>query len=520
MWDIRLLRRPIDLESVDMNPQIMLSTLREHHTASRKSKRRRLLELEPTSLDDLVQRLKRNEISELNLGFGHSDFLHGKRYGIILEKALKQNTSVTSVAIGWRHSNRESLIVLLRAIASNTSLLHIKLILDDWVPAFVLNDMLRQQQKLVTLELQSVTVLRHDASGQCCCSPKSAFHQKAIQQEKTGNQWPTTARHSWEVNKFCHFVMSGQRHRCDHSVITHCILQQNFNQLPRLKVLSLVDCDLTDDRVVGLADFLHLRGGLAELSLRGNRKLTGRGLKIICQAPVMKRLDLSLCDLESRAGKAIAEGIAARPWPVEELILSGNHRLDNASLLALTSSSCCQKVVSLDLSHCACKHHRSILILNALSLLSETTTLRRLNMHGTFVGNDVFAHALHDLLSSAAPLRSIHLNDSGDPEPMNAQQLGIVLEGIQNSYEIEHLAIAKSQSPKAIQIWRKIEFALRLNVAGRRILRCPRQKPIDYQGFPVAPADDWFQVLEKAGGKGADLNVLFWIVREGADHFG
>ena len=101
---------------------------------------------------------------------------------------------------------------------------------------------------------------------------------------------------------------------------------------------------------------------------------------------------------------------------------------------------------------------------------------------------------------------------------MSASQLRTVLKGVQQSYDLEELSIDTFNNPEERQVWQEINFALRLNCAGRRILRT-QQDPIDYQGFKVAPADDWFQVLEKAGEQEGGLEVLFWIVREGADHF-
>jgi len=309
---------------------------------------------------------------------------------------------------------------------------------------------------------------------------------------------------------------------CDHSVVTHCILPQ-YHHHKNLKVLALVECDLTDDKVICLADFLHIRGGIAELSLRSNRKLTGRGLKIICQAPVMKRLDLSLCDLEPPCAEAVAQGIAARPWPVEELLLAGNYRMGSPGLLALTAAGCCQKMVALNLSYCDCKYYRSVMILNALARLDATTTLRRVAIHGMVVGNELVATALQQLLSSGTPLRSIQLNDPKDPKPMNASQLRIVWQGVQQSYDLEELLIDSRHTPEELQVWHEIDFTLRLNAAGRRILRSPPNEPRVYSGFPVQPVDDWFQVLEKAGNDTQEhddhLEVLFWIVREGADHF-
>jgi hypothetical protein len=68
------------------------------------------------------------------------------------------------------------------------------------------------------------------------------------------------------------------------------------------------------------------------------------------------------------------------------------------------------------------------------------------------------------------------------------------------------------------EIWKQVDFVLRLNISGRRILRSQGKPPHKYPGFPVDPPDDWFQVLEKAGNE--SLDVLYWIVRQSsADHF-
>ena len=164
------------------------------------------------------------------------------------------------------------------------------------------------------------------------------------------------------------------------------------------------------------------------------------------------------------------------------------------------------------------------MILNALARLDATTTLRRVMIHGMVVGNELVATALQQLLLSGTPLRSIQLNDPKDPKPMNAAQLRIVWKGVQQSYDLEELLIDSRHTPEEMQVWHEIDFTLRLNAAGRRILRSPPNEPRVYSGFPVQPVDDWFQVLEKAGNSDQaehddHLEVLFWIVREGADHF-
>ena len=306
--------------------------------------------------------------------------------------------------------------------------------------------------------------------------------------------------------------------KCDHSVVTHCIVQQ-YDRHPHLKVLSLIECDLTDEKVINLAEFVHIRGGVAELSLRSNRKLTGRGLRLICQAPVMKKLDLSLCDLMCEDAVAVAAGIARRPWPIEELLLAGNYRMGSMGILALTHQKCCQKIVSLNMSYCDCTDYRVVLILNALTSLEPSATLlQRIKLHGSLVANDSVARALQQLLASASALRSIQLHDPHDPKPMSASQLRTVLNGVQQSYNLEELVIDSLPTTENWEIWKQVDFVLRLNISGRRILRSQGKPPHKYPGFPVDPPDDWFQVLEKAGNE--SLDVLHWIVRQSsADHF-
>lgn len=500
------------------------------------AKKRQGLQPEPINLDDLLGRLRRNAVTELKLDWTTYHFLrqHGnqnKRSLVALEKALKFNTSVTSVILSWRwHGHHDVLVKLLQLIGQNCTnqLLHLKLVLDDWVPDTVLTTLLLQQQNLITIDLQAVQVLKQDKeTGRlCCCSPSTLkctsrhstnnHSQTLHQQERAAilsRHWPQQSLIHHQVRVF-HLVP-----KCDHSVVTHCILQQ-FNRLPYLKALSLYECDLTDANAVDLAEFLQIRGGIAELSVRSNRKLTGKGLRLLCQAPVMKKLDLSLCDLDGDDAKAVAQGIALRPWPVGELALAGNYRVGTMGLLALMHQKCCQKMVSLNMSYCDAKDYRVILVLNALAGLPPGTTLQRIKLQGSLVANDAVATALQRLLTSGSSLRSIQLNDPKDPKPMRSLQLRKVLAGMQQNYELEELLIDSLPTTENLLIWKELNFYLQLNVAGRRALKSQQKPPPRaYLGFPVAPADDWFQVLEKAGANNS-LDTLYWIVRQSsATHF-
>lgn len=482
-------------------------------TALTEKRRRFESHLEPANLDDLIGRLRRNEVKEMKLGWTTSNFLHDKRSLSVLEKALKLNTSVTSISIGWRwHGRRHILIKLLQVIAkytTNTQLIHLKLVLDEWVPDTVLTSLFHQQQNLVTIDLQAVQVLKQNKdTGRLCCSRSFRGEKTKMLIRSEGKQL-LPSRTAW--------VFSPSATSCDHSVVTHCIVP-HYHRLAHLKTLSLIECDLTDSKVIELAQFLHIRGGISVLVLRSNRRLTGQGLRMICQAPVMKKLDLSLCDLESEDVLAVAQGIAARPWPVEELLLAGNYRMGTVGLLALTHQNCCQKMVSLNISDCDAKEYRLVLVVNALAALQPCTTLQRIQIHGSWVASDAVAEALHRLLISDSALRSIQLDDPQQPKPLTPSQLKLVLAGLQQNYEMEELTIDFLHTIENVRVWKDVSFFLRLNIAGRRILRSQAKPPRAYSGFPVAPVDDWCRVLEKAGND--SLNVLNWIVRNSSEaHF-
>jgi len=134
-----------------------------------------------------------------------------------------------------------------------------------------------------------------------------------------------------------------------------------------------------------------------------------------------------------------------------------------------------------------------------------------------------------------------------------------MLAGLRLNYEVEELQFDSLRNEHELSIVKKMDFFIRLNRAGRRILLSPplpghqrinlkRQKcdrgdsaissvhhinqsrrQISHKSKMTAqdgrdtrqqvkqkPDEEWFQVLEKAG---EDLDVLFWIVRESAERF-
>jgi hypothetical protein len=500
------------------------------------------------SFDDLLRRLRKNDISILRLGWSNSDYFsdssnvgnggshhHQNNSNLsAFERALRMNVSIRSISLGWRLS-KSTLVRILHALTYEGvplhQLRHLKIAIlgneyccNKLIPATILTDLFNRQQKLISIDLRSVQVSKSNPQ-QVHSIPISKSKQSGaiLQQMNIG------------------------------SVVTHCILPQ-YRSLLQLKSLALIDCDVTGDIAIQLSEFLHIRGGIADLSLRSNRKLSltssggENGLRMICQAPVMRKLDLSLCDLDGLDVAAIADGIASRPWPIGEVVLAGNYRMEYMGLNALLQTVCCEKMVALDVSYCGVTSDRLVKVFNSLTLFTPgNTLLRRMVLRGSVTTSDLVVVALQELLQSECPIRSLHLHDPHEPKPMTLKQLRMIADCMENNYDLEELLIDHDvnidtehtgRTMDVTSIWKDLNFYLQLNKAGRRILRTPRpvmsqtmisgptsSQPRSFPNHPLQsilynmPDDDWFRVLEKAG-KGDSLDVLNWIVRHsGENHF-
>jgi hypothetical protein len=464
---------------------------------------------DPTCLEDLYTRLKRNELTEMKLGWRSSDFLNTRRCTTLLERALKLNHSLTTVSIGWRHRDRDVFLKVLEMIGlyCSATLTSLQLVLDDWVPEVILSNLLLQLTHLQTIDIRAVKVLRKNAnaSGNICICCDAYWRDPSPP-------------------------------NCDHSVVSRVIVR-HVHDHERLKTLKLVDCDLNDHQANLLADFLHVRGGIANLSLRNNRTLGERGLAVICQAPIITSLDLSLCDLDGKAAAAIARSIAARPWVLGELVLCGNYQIDTRGMLALTSQACCDKLLALDISYCDFSDTKAVETLLSLKKLDSSTKLRQITMQGARVASGDATLALCQLLQSENSLRVVRINDRSVPDPrmLSIQQLRNIVAGVKDNYELEQLeldshrpernsshnrnaAASAFSTREEMALWQELEFYLRLNRAGRRILRVKGKfarcnNP--WRGSREKNVD-WFDVV---AGAGDDMDVLYWIVRESVDRF-
>jgi hypothetical protein len=422
--------------------------------------------------EGILHSLRKQTIRELRIGWHDSDHLRGPRCTSALTKAIRNNTSLTHVTIGWRCVHPSCVLRLLKALTkSRARLVSLDLSLDDTIPAGILANLLSSQHHLVEIHIRAVRIFCDDAKMKC---PR----------------------------------------RNSSSIVEDCILAQ-YHCLPHWKVLSLIDCNLTDADLCHLADFLHIRGGLAELRLRSNRQITGAGLLMICQAPVMKKLDVSLCDLQPDDALAMANAMKRRPWPLEQLTLAGNYRL-GLGALALVQKECLDKILSLDLSYSV--HEDSVFcgILTELAQnLNSRSVLQRIAIHGALEWNESAVQSLEGLLERTGgkrrccSLRSLQLRNPHSPKCLSAIQLQSLEYALRDNYELEDLGLDYPVNDDVKSAATDLQFWLRLNLVGRRIVQ---------HNNSAKTNEEWLQVVEKAGQD--SLTVLYWIVRHSADRFG
>jgi hypothetical protein len=480
-----------------------------------------------SSLDDLCASLKKQLLIDLRLGWHDSlDIDFSKRRQVQrLVRALKLSSSVLHVRIGSKIRDRKVVSDILQALNDSgcRSIQTIELVLHpavQWLPEEGLKSFFVKQTYLERIGLhgvQAVVVVRSPAGPARVPPPPMPSSSSLL-------------RKYWS----------------DRSVISRVIVHLHRHE--RLKTLELVDCNVTDLQANQLADFLHVRAGvrLARLSLRLNRNLTSEGLRVLCQAPVMEQMDLSLCDLNTLEAKAIAASIAKRPWPLRALILSGNRQIETSGWIALTSRDCCSKLTTINLSYCVVSCAQVVSILDSLERnLSPTAALQEINMQGCphlheDVGETGVSDSLCRLLRHSSSLRVVRLNDPRSSRHhmcscfWSTNELSRLLEALKHNYEIEQLLydswrgkpVGLKSSAAASSIRNDMDFVLRLNQAGRRILldRQGQQqgnrdrRPVLRKTKHSCLDDEWLEVLEKAGKD--DLSILYWLVRESAHRFG
>ena len=526
----------------------------------------------PSFWEDVLYQLKHNDLIELRLGWHDSQYIPCIRSLSALSKALRNNTSLRRVNIGYKwHRRRDLLLQLLVTLADSIrphQLQSIQLVLtNDIVPASVLSRLLQSQTSLSSLILQTLTMQNLVWKGMekalDSSSLSSAGTNTSMSETTSSSRFATsTSRHTTESNRrqvrgtAKRLSKDGQHSLTttpNNAILVPLVLDSfiaNY-QYQVMTELRLVDCDLDDKGAILLAEGII---ATSILSVRGNRLLSGQGAASLISSDKSMSLDLSLCDFDAVDFATIAEALRTRNTPLQELLLRGNYRMELCGLQDLFQVCPCV-VQSLDLSYCDISENMTIYIFKALMdhvqksrratshdaalpfdssssfscAASNHIVLQELSIHGCRIGGIAATDALVALLhQNSSPLRALGLeDDKNDRKYISKRQMHSIAEAMRNNYEMESLTFDFFKNRDEQRIWKEIEFWQSLNRGGRRVLR---PALFDSTGAPdsskgsVAKAlredmDCWIKLVDTATTQ-TGLEPLYWVIRNSAGRFG
>jgi len=504
--------------------------------------------------DEVLASLKRNELIELRLGWcDASTVISSSRVLLSLAKALKANTSLRRIMIGWhwlRHQ-RDLFCQLLVTLADSIrphQLQSIQMILNGWVPTTVLARFLKSQTSLSILDLQALTV-RHVNWKRMEKSIKDGAASTIRTQESDSMRSTGSAKSTGSIIKSINKTRRSKRNKQSNpsghfsskiadydgpseSTVVPVVLDPFMANLQHhaLSELRLVDCNLEDKDVFLLAEHIV---PTSFLSVRGNRRLTGRGAAALVEV-AQDTLDLSLCDFGPYDFVTIAKAIGNRGDDIlEEVRFSGNYRMEVDGLNAVLETVPFF-AKSLELSYCDMSEVMTITILQTLvemgrkrHELEREICLRELSMKGCRIGSVEANHALVELLrQNSPPLRSLILHDDkNEKKYVSLGQMQEIAEGMPQNYEMEDLQFDYHKNVDLQRTWREIENWLRLNRAGRRLIRPYVGKSphaTEEIGRKVVAAavqkdmEEWISLLN-AVKEEDNLDLIYWVARNSVD---
>ena len=469
----------------------------------------------PRSVEEVTQLLQPEKgcrLNELKLCWreprtkNESVGLLTKRNVASLERALKKTPSrITRVSVGWKHGgDRKSLIKLLQVFINEAHapplqpVDSIELVLAAWVPDSVLVQMLlTYASRLESLHIQATRM-----------------------KVRTTKPNPLRFKNAYQSVHAVDYVLE------EESVAKLFGNPKLANALTGLTSLSLVDCDVLDEEVDILVNYLWQRArasAVETLSLRSNRHMSPSALQKLAQAPVSHSLDLSLCDITNSGASALARAFASENrigWRqrnsvvLKELTISGNYQIDERGFTALYSVVPYQ-VQHWNMSYCDITENQSLVILEELTtpLSLPTIPLQELTLQGLKMHSPAACQVIQSILRGNRSLTKICISDPKYPTPISVPNLQIIAEGLRYHYglqeleldmrplKVEELLSKEMEGDEVRQVHDAFQFYLLLNRAGRKML----------QNSDQFDKNAWIQALFKARLSGR-LDVLYWLL--------
>ena len=425
-----------------------------------------------TPLKNICDKLDKNTLTELKLGFEENEFRSKRDVQQLLKVCKNQYlhkvsidrySPLRSIRVGWRLPSYVLPIFLqqvLPLLLSTPYVKHLQLCLDTWVPESTLVKIVTGN-KLESLDLRAMRI-----QIRCVSDPRDNRGRLSV---------PSSSGTDDSILR----------------ILPH--LSKSITSL------GLVDCDLTTPDITLLAEALKNRH-LSHLSLRLNRRLDGGWKDLLNMG--LQSLDLSLCDLDSHMGFdlawALEKSFATARTRLDKLNVAGNYRIAPAvpQLVRVAAT----RLMHFNCSFCDVQNKLQHDVFDILATAPDCT-LRSFHMQAIRVQD---ASSLIKCVQQNRSLQSLNISNTKETFPLSREDLKLLNQALPHNYHLGQFHFDCER-----QYWKyrdSLQFWLQLNKCGRRLLWN------DSKGL------SWSMVLARAA-QLPDKQVLNWLVHNGVEHF-
>ena len=528
----------------------------------------------PSSPMDIVfSKLSQNALTELKLGYDGTDF-QSKRDASVLLKIIQEKylphvvqdkyTGLESISVGWRLKKHALGPVLQQVIPTLLEhpkpvwIKHLKLDIDSWVPEDVLRRIV-SKNTLISLDIRSTRIRtrcisdpRHNRGG----GSSRGIGNVVRRRSGSGGAVVASTFRSTTSNSIRSASSSSSPSSNSPPIPDDNIVAILPHISPTVVSLRLVDCNLHNEDLELLCDWAKSRPRLQSLSIRHNRRIDPdlKLWKKLIGLQGLQSLDVSLCDLNPIDGDYIAKALLEQEKPPSSSLVSlsvaANYRM--GAVIPELVQAASKTLAKLDCSFCDCQNQHLTAVFDYLAN-TPYNTLQILTMQGSRVKEGSGAALVNCVLQnkSLKSLRLTHpkgrtgtsmlvcckdvfllclmcfvsngilllLVTHAETHPLDVSTLRELGFALQENYHLQVLDVdCERQYLKVIEPWK---FWLDLNRCGRFILLNDNESVIPSAkvrkaGLGILPS--YRRVLSKAA-VGGDKNLLFWLVKYGAEQF-
>jgi len=460
------------------------------------------MDITPRPLDIIATKLTQNSLSEFKIGFEDGEF-HStsdvqRLIHIIQDKyfrrlAADKASCLRSIRIGWKLPKfaigpvLEQIIPMLLQYPANVELLQLNL--NSWVQPPVVERLI-SWYTLKTVELGSLRIQT------CGVSLKEDGSRRRRKTDRVFSGLPRKRSVSPDAVMEIEFSSDdGETIKGDETIL------RVIPFLPSsLETLHLVDCNLSVDNIAPVIRILRKRRNLRCLSLRLNRRLCVDGWMddLLEKLPLLKELDLSICDLGVVDGMNLANSLIAHPnTRLTRLSVAGNCRLDE-SMETIFHACVKSGTTELECSHCEVTAKLQGILFDLMAT-HKPCLMRSVKLQGARIIN---IPALVRCIEQNESLECLLFNNPRDPNRISPQSLALLLTAIRKNFYLSEFEV---DLPYRVDedVMKELKYWLTFNGCGRSILMND-------------PRRNWPDVIAAVDGMG-DIDTLHSFIRMGIE---